>query len=237
MSDLAHPLLLTRTVVEQEGILLSDRDIFLLAHYLELLGEWNQRINLISRKEDDLERHHLLHSLLVLPWMRFSPRTRILDIGTGGGLPGLPLAILHPDTEFILCDSIEKKTRAVEDMVRTLNLPNVTVLRSRVEDLSAHLGSSLDGACARAVTKLDQLARWTQPLLRAESGFLLAWKGGDTEEECERTRRLTGVRGLEQWPSRFSLEPYFLQEHKYIIRVDFRATSAISSFSPPLPSH
>lgn len=210
-------------ILKREDVELTEKEMGLLTHYASLLRDWNQRINLVSRKDlDALHRNHLLHSLMLLPWFRFSPKDRVLDIGTGGGLPGLPLAITHPETEFILCDSIEKKTKAVMAMVKDLGLVNVTVLRSRVENLRDHLGTSVRYCCARAVTQLDELADWCRPLYRQnEPAVLFAWKGGDTEEEMRRTRKRPFVKDVTVLPSRLSDEPYFLQENKYIIRVDF----------------
>ncbi len=153
----------------------------------ELYSELNAQVNVISRRDiDNIYEKHVLHSLSVLPLFSFFEGTQIMDLGTGGGFPGIPLAIFRPDVEFTLVDSIAKKTKVVQQVVDALGLQNVEVIRSRAEEFR---GQSFDYVVTRAVAKLGQLWQWSQPLIRRDAmspehpNGLIALKGGDLAEE------------------------------------------------------
>lgn len=167
----------------------------LLPRLLELPSiyqEWNARLNLISRKDMPyFLEHHLLHALLMDRFMPVSPGDWILDFGTGGGIPGLPLALLHPEAEFTLIDSVEKKVKAVQGIVHQLGITNVLVRCVRGEQL-AHGPNDERGVyrwvVSRGVAELSQLWRWVRPLLRSgegsdSQGGLLVLKGGWIQAE------------------------------------------------------
>ncbi len=183
----------------------------------DLYKELNTGVNVISRKDiDNIYEKHVLHSLSIDPIFDFFEGTQIMDLGTGGGFPGIPLAIFRPDIELTLVDSVAKKTKVVEQVVERLELENVKVIRSRAEELK---GQSYDYVVTRAVAKLGQLWQWSKPLIRRDAmspkhpNGLIALKGGDLSQEISDS----GLR-----PQAYNLyglfpEPSF--EEKYILYV------------------
>lgn len=192
-------------VIRQNGLEASVEQLELLERYVGLVLEWNARINLISRKdEENIWAQHLLHSIAPLFVLSLPERLTVMDLGSGGGFPGIPLAILKPAWTVVLVDSIRKKTVALEDMVKRLALGSVRVETGRVED--KEVLSSMRGKCdlilARGVASLAKLAIWSRPFARRGAGdvahvrraggvgpdqyllpLLLAYKGGDLETE------------------------------------------------------
>ena len=158
-----------------------------LNEYTSLLREWNAKINLVSRKDTDrLEIKHLAHCLTITKFLRLMPKARLLDVGTGGGLPGIPLAICYPEARFTLMDSIGKKVMVVEDMVKRLDLQNAEVIRGRVEELPKK--KSYDFVIGRAVTALPTFFGWVQNKIakgakHSPANGILYLKGGDYTEE------------------------------------------------------
>ncbi len=159
------------------------KERFLLLN--ELYQDWNTKINVVSRKDiDELYLRHVLHSLGIAKVMSFLPHAKVLDVGTGGGFPGIPLAILFPQTHFHLVDSIGKKIKVVEEVVQGLQLTNVTATHTRVETLT----SKYDFIVSRAVAQMETFHRWVHDKVAKKSNHslkngILYLKGGDLTEE------------------------------------------------------
>lgn len=153
----------------------------------ELYKEWNEKINLISRKDmDSLYEKHILHSLGIAKVMEFAPKTKVLDIGTGGGFPGIPLAILFPEVHFTLVDSIGKKITVVKEVSEGVGLTNVNAIHSRAEDIKGQFHFVV----SRAVTQMPVFLRWLRGKFEKEQfnpkhNGVLYLKGGDLTEELQ----------------------------------------------------
>jgi 16S rRNA (guanine527-N7)-methyltransferase len=154
----------------------------------ELYSEWNEKINVISRKDmDNFYEHHVLHSLAIATKFEFAPGMEVMDLGCGGGFPGIPLAIFFPDTKFHLVDSINKKLNVVNEIAAAIGLTNLTTQHTRAEDIK---NRKFDAVISRAVAPLKDLWFWSKPLIRktikAEAGVpngLICLKGGDLTKE------------------------------------------------------
>lgn len=166
---------------------LSEEQVKRFALLEELYREWNAKINVISRKDmDAFGVHHVLHSLAIARVLRFSPGTKVMDVGTGGGFPGIPLAIMFPEVEFYLVDSIGKKIKVVNGVAEALGLKNVKADQIRVEDTVG----KRDFIVSRAVTAFPAFVELTRNKIRKESenelsNGILYLKGGDFEEEIK----------------------------------------------------
>ena len=165
-------------IITKKFLSLTNKQLEKFRESERLYRDWNGKINVISRKDTDgLFAHHLLHSLCLAGYAqnRLSGKT-ILDVGTGGGFPGIPLAILYPDSRFTLCDSIGKKTLVARSIAESLDLENVTVVQARAESLE----EDYDFVVSRAVASLEDFLPWVKGKYR-ESVLLL--KGGDINPE------------------------------------------------------
>ena len=154
----------------------------------DLYVEWNEKINVISRKDmGNFYAHHVLHSLAIATQFNFEKNTQVMDLGTGGGFPGIPLAIFYPETSFHLVDSINKKLQVVQEIATAIGLANVSTQHTRAEEIK---NRQFDVVVSRAVAPLKDLWFWSRPLLKknkqhaanAPNG-LICLKGGDLSKE------------------------------------------------------
>jgi 16S rRNA (guanine527-N7)-methyltransferase len=179
----------------------SDEQIALFEKYEELLSAWNKKINLVSRKdEENVWSRHIIGSIAFLFQFDLTSESSIVDIGTGGGLPGIPLAILYPASRITLIDSIQKKITAVDDMIQALQLKNAKAYCGRAEELSRkkEFQASFDYVVSRAVAPIRDIVKWCKPFLKTtdgsaiidnsgtrvvQKGTFLFLKGGDLTDE------------------------------------------------------
>lgn len=178
--------------------------------------EWNNKINVVSRKDiDEIYLHHVLHSLSIATIVKFSSVTQVVDIGCGGGFPGVPLAIFFPNTSFHLVDSIGKKLTVVNEVCNALNIKNITTQHTRIEEIK---NRKFDFAISRAVAPLKDLWFWAKPLLNAATktnipNSLICLKGGDLHLEISESNTRPRLIAINE---KFE-ESYF--NEKYIVQV------------------
>lgn len=229
-------ILWLRTICRKNNVLLTDVQANSLESFVSLLLQQNHRLNLISRKdEENIWQYHILHSLSVLFKFEFPQNCKILDLGTGGGLPGIPLRILLPSAEFTLIDSIQKKVNAVDEIIRSLQLPNIQVICSRAEDLAKKLEFKhrFDIVVCRAIGPLKKIITWSAPLLKPggqpirssktqiSTGTLVALKGGNLDKEIQEAQKLGNVKSIEEVPLVFTGSELLPQVDKKIVLVKF----------------
>ena len=167
---------------------LTDKQIDQFKKLQDLYKDWNLKINVVSRKDiDELYLRHVLHSLGIAQIISFNKNAKVLDVGTGGGFPGIPLAILFPETQFILVDSIGKKIKVVNEVTEGLGLKNVVTHHKRVEDIN----EKFDFIVSRAVAHMDTFTHWTKGKIKTKSTHklpngILYLKGGDLTNELQK---------------------------------------------------
>jgi 16S rRNA (guanine527-N7)-methyltransferase len=195
----------------------SNKQLQQFQQLLPLYSEWNQRINVVSRKDiHEIYLHHVLHSLSIAAVTEFSPGQNIIDIGTGGGFPGIPLAIHFPETQFLLVDSIRKKLDVVNAVAEALELKNVKTHWGRAEDVKPK--NQFDFAVSRAVAPLGDLWRWARPHIKVGKNSdlangLICLKGGDLHQEISESGTRPGIWEIKKLFN----EPYF--ESKFLVYV------------------
>jgi 16S rRNA (guanine527-N7)-methyltransferase len=180
-----------------------------------LYQEWNSRINVISRKDmENFYEHHVLHSLGIAKVQLFLPGSSVMDVGTGGGFPGIPLAIMFPETTFLLVDSIGKKIKVVNKITQSTGIRNITAVHSRAEEIK----DKFDFVVSRAVTALPEFMKWVSNSIKKENlhslpNGVLYLKGGDLESELNPLKRNYRIFDL----SNYFEEPFF--ETKKVVHI------------------
>ena len=192
----------------------TEKQIEQFAALEDLYAEWNSKINVISRKDmDGLYLKHVLHSLSIATIIDFKPGTTIIDIGTGGGFPGIPLAIYFPEVQFHLVDSIGKKLKVVEEVKHAIGLNNVTTQHIRAEEIK---NRRFDFAVSRAVAPMKDVWFWSKPLLKKGDdqelpNGLMCLKGGDLAAEISESGLRPRLISIEEiFPNDYFKEKYML---------------------------
>lgn len=226
-----------RNICRRNNFDISENNIDLLELYTKELLSWNSKINLISRNDEEyVWERHILNSIALVFSFRLLTPSKLCDVGTGGGLPGIPIAILFPEIEVLLVDSIRKKVEAVRDILSKLGLRNTMIECARAEEIAktAKYSRRFDYVMARAVAAIPDLFRWTQPFLRNDrpdvtidaqsgkqvvpSGSLLLLKGGNVTSEIQKTEMRYHPRSIGIHPIVVDgLDPELAADKKVII--------------------
>jgi 16S rRNA (guanine527-N7)-methyltransferase len=220
----------------------DDRQMELLERYVARLLNWNRKINLVSRKDEEyIWQSHILHSISPLFKIRFFPSPLILDLGTGGGMPGIPLRIMLPDSHFLLIDATQKKIGVVQDILISLGIDGIEAAWGRAEDLSKRkdLQSHFEYIVARAVAPLKDLVRWSLPFLKTKMDdtpmvtdevkriappALIALKGGELSDEIAGASRLRAVQSVDTENLVFKGSEELSASDKKVVIVTFKTT-------------
>lgn len=202
-------------VIKQYFPNLTEKQIQQFGQLQALYESWNAKINVVSRKDmDNLYVRHILHGLAIAKYIAFKPGTTVMDLGTGGGFPAIPLAIFFPEVEFLAIDGIAKKIKVTQEVADELGLENITAKQQRVEENK----SQFDFVVTRAVAKFDKLIPWTRKRIKKQQinstpNGLIALKGGDLRAE---------MKGINRYVEKVPLTTYFKEpffEEKYLIYV------------------
>jgi len=193
------------TLIQQYFPSLSEKQKDQFARVGPLYAEWNEKINVVSRKDiENIYANHILHSLGIAKVISFKPGAEVLDVGTGGGFPGIPLAIMFPETQFHLVDSIGKKITVVNEVATALGLKNVRAEKIRAEQVNG----KYDFIVSRAVTRMKEFYGWVHNKAKKDStnsldNGILYLKGGDLDEEMDELRKPYSM---------YALSDYFKEE-------------------------
>lgn len=206
-------------ICNENNIHLNNEQIRQIEVYANELKKWNENVNLISRKDiNNILERHILHSLTILKYVDIFDNAICLDIGSGGGLPGIPIKIARPSIKLIMIDSIAKKTNITRQIVNKLALTNVNVINDRVENIAKNIiyKKSIDFVIARAVARTDLILKWSIPLIK-NNGKIVLLKGGDLSEEIADAKKISNSYKFEEIPINLNGYDYFMKEEKKIL--------------------
>ncbi len=212
------------TICSTNNIIVSKEQMFQLERFHNEILHWNTKINLISRlDEENLYVKHILHSLAILKYIDIPAKSKCMDIGTGGGFPGIPLKIAAPEISMLLVDSIRKKASVAEMMAKHTGLRKITAICSRVEDLAKNpqYKNSFNFIFARAVARMNELVDWSKDLI-AENGQFVFLKGGPLDEEIYFLKRDFPNITVEEIPIQILGIDWFHKDEKKIIVCRFQ---------------
>jgi 16S rRNA (guanine527-N7)-methyltransferase len=215
---------LLQKALDDEGIPYTADTLSHFGVYFTLLLDWNRRINLISKNDEDrIITRHFLQSIGLVRVVDFPDSAAVLDLGSGGGFPGIPLKLIRPDLHVFLVESKQKKGRFLQTVVDGLSLPQLEVIHGRAEERSGEI-AGVDFIVCRAVTDLVTLIRWSPGNLRKEGGRLIVIKGEGVHGELKELKRSAPDLGVAEW----NVLPYnpfptiFTLENSYVVDVEIR---------------
>lgn len=180
------------TILSLNNIILEQWQLRAIERYVEELKYWNTKVNLISRKDiENALENHILHSIVVLKFLDIPNKSKCLDLGTGGGLPGIPLKIIRPDLQMIMIDSIAKKIKITQILASHIALKGIEAICIRAEEMAKNqkYKSLFDFVFTRAVGRLSTVLAWTKPLLKT-NGSVVFFKGGDLSDEFNQAKKI-----------------------------------------------
>lgn len=211
------------TICATNGIMLEKEQIEMLERYSNELKYWNEKINMISRQDiDNIYERHILHSLSILKYIDLKPRAVCLDIGTGGGLPGIPIKIAVPTLDMLLIDSIAKKIKMVEMFSKHTALKKFNSRQIRAEELAQSKSHQkvYDYIFSRAVAKISKIVAWSYPILK-NSGKYILLKGGDLSEEINEAKSEFNNLHIEEIQIEIMGSDWFTNEEKKLLICSF----------------
>jgi 16S rRNA (guanine527-N7)-methyltransferase len=211
------------TTCAGNGIILDKRQMDTMERFHNELSQWNERVNLISRKDiEHIYDRHILHSLALVKYCSFPDRARCLDVGTGGGFPGIPLKIALPELKMVLVDSIAKKIKVTGMFAQHTGLRDITAMTTRAEALAdkKEFRRSFDVVVSRAVAPLVQLVSWVESVITPKAQIAVL-KGGDLEAEIAETTKKFPTLSVTEIPIDMVGAPWFKEDEKKILLCQF----------------
>ena len=216
------------SALEQLNIPYDEEIIKKYEAYMEGIIEWNEKVNLTSiTDKDEFIVKHYIDSVMCVPCKEFQNAERIIDVGTGGGFPGIPLALAAPDKEFVLMDSLNKRIKIINELCAEIGIENVTAVHARAEELAKNKEhrENYDLCVSRAVANLSTLSEYCLPFIK-KGGYFLSYKGPDSEQEVKDAKKAISILGGKiEREEKASLEDFNL-EHKIIYIKKIKDTPA-----------